>query len=127
MKTLTKADPASALMAESWTLFNNGHELAAVATARMLFESVLRNALDEAWRGSAKAGATKLLHKATLTGRISRRLRRHLDTTCSHLSEVIHGRQMTVAQIESLLTTTESGLRSLIAELRQPAVEVQHA
>lgn len=118
MKSRKKADPASALMEESWTLFNDGHELAAVATARMLFESVLRSALDEAWRSSAKNSAAMLLRKAYGSGRISRRLQRDVDLICGRLSEVIHGRQTTVPQMEGLLTMAESELRKLVAELR---------
>ncbi|HET6408757.1 MAG TPA: hypothetical protein VFG14_12805 [Chthoniobacteraceae bacterium] len=126
MITTTKPDPASILMAESWTLFNRGHHLPAIATARMTFESVLRNALDKSWSRKNKSGAVQLARFAFECGRLSIAGQRDVDNICGRLSEVIHGRETTVAHMEGLLTLAEGAMRRMVGDLKTPRREVAH-
>jgi hypothetical protein len=118
---LNAPNPASLLMAETWTLFNNGHQLAAVASARMLFESVLRNALDKRWRGKDRSGVVPLLETARLNRRISRSTARLVRDICGKLSEIMHGRPTDDTEIIESLLIAERQLRRLIQNLRNPS------
>jgi hypothetical protein len=125
---LSVPNPASVLMAETWTLFNNGHQLAAVACARMLFESVLRNALNKRWRGKDRTGIVPLLETARLDRRISKSTAKLVRDICGKLSEIMHGRPTDDTEIVERLELAERQLRRLIQNLRNPSAvwEVQN-